>query len=149
MSLTPKGKADACLLIAYHLERRNLPVETIAPITAEQILQILLCWGAMMTEQRPQVWFERMIDQILELERAPLKRFWVSWWSAIEAPAGELKAWLTGQRFDAPERFSYCALIDAESEAAAWAHVRECCGDYLRRFILEKPADWTPGERFR
>jgi len=42
-----------------------------------------------------------------------------------------------------------CALIDAPSEEAIWEVVAKHFPDYEYRFCEERPADYTPGDRFQ
>lgn len=77
-------------------------------------------------------------------------RYWVSWWSdnPINAETS-FEWWDTGMRFNMVPQESYVGVIDADSEDAAWMQVLAAFPDYVHRFIEEKPADWTPGDRFR
>lgn len=75
-----------------------------------------------------------------------LKRYWVSWWSSYGDVSSPFTAWTTG--YDGEGRASYCAVIDAPSEMDARIEARRYFSDADFRFSNERPADWTPGDRF-
>lgn len=77
-----------------------------------------------------------------------IKRFWVSWWTAYERDEPTLfQSWVSGASGDG-SKISICAVIDAESERLVWGAVKYHFPDYEERFCIEKPTDWTPGDRF-
>ena len=84
-----------------------------------------------------------------------MRRFWVSWWSTNSMNAGCTKPpfdfWVSGERYpeDRLPELSLCAHLDGEDQAEVWQLVERHFPDYEKRFIIPKPADWTPdGDRF-
>lgn len=88
-----------------------------------------------------------------------MARFWISWYQPTDDyrpvydPAKESEPlghayWCSGQRCS-DDAWTMCAMVDAEDESAAeeviqkyWPEAKEW------RFCEEKPASWTPGDRF-
>lgn len=67
VTLTDEGKLLACRLIAEHLDWRRLGIERVTALSNAQIMRVLICYGAMQTESRQELWFRRQMDEILEL----------------------------------------------------------------------------------
>lgn len=84
-----------------------------------------------------------------------LNRFWVSWWSGNYASEGctapPFQVWCTGSRdrADGRDEESYCAVIDAPSEAVIWRGIEKHYPDYEPRFCTPREPDWTPNDRFQ
>ena len=86
-----------------------------------------------------------------------MTRYWVGWISGNYADEGctapPFKFWQTGvtDHPTDPERdhLTLCAVIDAESEAEAWALVGQHFPDYQQRFISVRASDYRPSpDRF-
>ena len=81
-------------------------------------------------------------------------RFWLSWYQPgddprpLTCPPNEaIRGWWVSGTGD--DKFSICAVVDAESEEAAKAAVRVDWPEAEKwRFCEEKPRDWKPGDRF-
>jgi hypothetical protein len=76
-------------------------------------------------------------------------RFWMSWWGGADGDCRPLKtegapAWACSGHRDPVPQFSICAVVDADTEIAAWEHVRHYWPEAEERFAIEKPDDWTP-----
>jgi hypothetical protein len=78
-----------------------------------------------------------------------MKRFWISWYSKLEPDNIPFKCWITGETMDEPPAYTYCSLMDAESEEDAFDKVFQLFPDYTYRFCEEKPSDWQLGDRFQ
>lgn len=85
-----------------------------------------------------------------------IHRYWVSWWSGYYISEGctepPFKVWISGskERQDGSQKddLSICAVIDAENENEIWQVVKKHFPDYKGRFCIEKPDDFSPGDRF-
>jgi hypothetical protein len=86
-----------------------------------------------------------------------MKRFWVSWYESVSPDdyrplhdppnAAILGWWCSGYRGD--DIPTLCALLEAESEAAARKAVGEDWpGEKEWRFCEERAGDYVPGDRF-
>ncbi len=83
-----------------------------------------------------------------------MKRFWISWVAGeaddcrpVSAPA-PFRWWCTGSLTDG--RSTICAVMDAESEEAAYEEARKWWPELEPRFCLEKAADYMPSsDRFQ
>lgn len=79
-------------------------------------------------------------------------RFWVSWYTAEEDPENlPFDAWVTGERVNedfSTHSVSMCAVIDAESQQAAYDLARQYYPDLEERFCTPKADDFLPGDRF-
>jgi DNA-binding MarR family transcriptional regulator len=67
ISLTEEGKKLAATLIAEHLDGNGLEVGVITRITSEQVMLVLISYGAMQTESRTEAWYQGRLDEILGL----------------------------------------------------------------------------------
>lgn len=68
-------------------------------------------------------------------------RFWASWYQTTENEPPAVASWITGVTGEHDDTFIFCAVIDAPSEEAAKASIKEA-GRW--RFCEEQPADWMP-----
>lgn len=79
-------------------------------------------------------------------------RYWISWYTAEEDPDNlPFEAWITGERVNADfstHSVSMVAVIDAESEQAAYNLAREYYPDLEERFCNQVADDFEPGSRF-
>lgn len=78
-------------------------------------------------------------------------RFWISWYSKEDPENVPFHAWETGERVNADfstRDYSICAVIDAESEQAAYDLARQYYPDLEERFCTPKADDFQPGDRF-
>lgn len=79
-------------------------------------------------------------------------RYWISWWSKKEPENLPFDAWVSGERVNwdfTTDSYSICAVIDAESEQAAYDLARQYYPDLEERFCIPKPDDFQPGDRFQ
>ena len=89
-------------------------------------------------------------------DAAPLKRYWVSWWSRGTRKHGCKKLpfphYVSGYRYrDGVGRCndrSICCLLEAVSVEAIQEMIAHYHPDWEERFIEERTNDYVPGDRF-
>lgn len=77
-----------------------------------------------------------------------MKRFWMRYYVSGDVPKTTFHSWISGWGGDDGEDAIVCALVDADTEADAWAKVETYYHTVERDFCNQKPGDWTPGDRF-
>lgn len=87
----------------------------------------------------------RRLEADYEAELRRIERDWCDGWIAALS-----QFWCTGSRdrADGKDEESYCAVIDASSEAAIWQAIAKHYPDYEARFCTPCEPDWTPNDRF-
>lgn len=76
------------------------------------------------------------------------RNYWVSWYSSDDGAQPPFDAYITGETFDDPPRFTFCALIRADSIDAVFNLVAEHYGDVARRFCYAVGDDYVLSDRF-
>lgn len=79
-------------------------------------------------------------------------RFWTSWYTTDDSHDFPVEYWITGETMawdDEPVEFTCCAVVEAESEEAAYALVQQYAPDFRERFCEQVADDWQPGSRFQ
>jgi hypothetical protein len=79
-----------------------------------------------------------------------VKRFWVRWYCTGPKKGRKPKSlqwWVSGYRM-VDDASVCCGIVDAESERAAVSVVMKYFREPELDFADEKPAGWTPGDRF-